>query len=79
MKFVHKKPLLCTVLIQNVKYHDVFNTENQIVIADIGHFESEQCIKEVFYEQLSKNFINFAILMADSDKSPTENYYRSDY
>lgn len=63
----------------DVKYHDFFNTENQIVIADIGHFESEQCIKEIFYEQLSKNFINFAILMADSDKSPTENYYRSDY
>ena len=63
----------------DVKYHDFFNTENQIVIADIGHFESEQCIKEIFYEQLSKKFINFAILMADSDKSPTENYYRSDY
>ena len=63
----------------DVKYHDFFNAENQIVIADIGHFESEQCIKEIFYEQLSKKFINFAILMADSDKSPTENYYRSDY
>ena len=34
----------------DVKYHDFFNTENQIVIADIGHFESEQCIKEVFSE-----------------------------
>ena len=63
----------------DVKYHDFFNAENQIVIADVGHFESEQCIKEIFYEQLSKNFINFAILMADSDKSPTENYYRFDY
>ena len=59
----------------DVKYHDFFASENQIVIADIGHFESEQCIKDVFYEQLSKNFINFAILKADSDKSPVGYYY----
>ena len=59
----------------DVKYHDFFNTENQIVIADIGHFESEQCIKEVFYEQLSKKFINFAILMAECDKSPVKYTY----
>ena len=59
----------------DVKYHDFFNTENQIVIADIGHFESEQCIKEVFYEQISKNFINFAILMAECDKSPVQYSY----
>ena len=59
----------------DVKYHDFFNTENQIIIADIGHFESEQCIKEVFYEQISKNFINFAILMAECDKSPVQYFY----
>lgn len=59
----------------DVKYHDFFNAENQIVIADIGHFESEQCIKEVFYEQISKNFINFAILMAECDKSPVKYSY----
>lgn len=59
----------------DVKYHDFFNAENQIVIADIGHFESEQCIKEVFYEQISKNFINFAILMAECDKSPVQYSY----
>ena len=59
----------------DVKYHDFFSAENQIVIVDIGHFESEQCIKDVFCEQLSKNFINFAILKADSDQSPVEYYY----
>jgi hypothetical protein len=63
----------------DVKYHDFFNAENQIVIADIGHFESEECIKEVFYEQLSKNFINFAILKAVCDKSPVLYSYRSEY
>ena len=62
----------------DVKYHDFFGVENQVVIVDIGHFESEMCIKEIFYEQLSKKFINFAILMADSDQSPVNNYYIAD-
>ena len=62
----------------DVKYHDFFGIENQIVIIDIGHFESESCIKEVFYEQLSKKIINFAILMADSDQSPICNCYIAD-
>ena len=57
------------------KYHDFFGVENQVVIVDIGHFESEMCIKEIFYEQLSKKFINFAILMAECDKSPVEYSY----
>lgn len=62
----------------DVKYHDFFGVENQIVIADIGHFESEQCIKDIFYEQLSKNFINFVILKAESDNSPVQHCYLFD-
>lgn len=54
----------------DIKYHDFFSAENQIVIADIGHFESEHIIKEIFYEQLIKFFPNFAILKADSDMNP---------
>ena len=63
----------------DVKYHDFFGVENQIVIADIGHFESECCIKEVFYEQISKNFINFAILKAECDKSPVVYSYNAEH
>ena len=32
------------------KYHQFFEAENQIAIADIGHYESEQFTKELFYE-----------------------------
>jgi len=32
-----------------VKYHDYFNYENQILMAEIGHYESEQYTKEIFY------------------------------
>lgn len=54
----------------DIKYHDFFLAEDRIVIADIGHYESEQFTKEIFYEQLIEFFPNFAILMAESDKNP---------
>lgn len=43
------------------KYHDFFNTENQLILADIGHYESEQFTKEIFYELLTKKISNFAV------------------
>ncbi len=51
----------------DVTYHRFFEAENQLIIADIGHFESEQFTKEIFLEQLSKNFPNFAIRIAESE------------
>ena len=32
----------------DIKYHDFFNTENRLILADIGHYESEQYTKEIF-------------------------------
>ena len=43
------------------KYHDFFNAENKIIIADIGHYESEQYTKEIFYELIIKKISNFAV------------------
>ncbi len=43
------------------KYHEFFDAEKRIIIADIGHFESEQFTIELIYEILSQNFSNFAI------------------
>ncbi|MCK7559738.1 Nif3-like dinuclear metal center hexameric protein [Chitinophaga sedimenti] len=44
------------------KYHEFFDAENQLIIADIGHFESEQFAVELFYLILTENFRNFAPL-----------------
>jgi len=46
------------------KYHQFFDAEKQLIIADIGHFESEQYTKEVFFEILTKKFSNFAIRLS---------------
>lgn len=52
------------------KYHDFFVEESQIILVDIGHFESEQCVKELFFEIISKKIPTFALYYANADKTP---------
>lgn len=52
------------------KYHQFFDAENKIIIADIGHFESEQFTKELFYELLTKKFPKFAIHLSEVNTNP---------
>jgi len=54
----------------DLKYHDFFSAENNIVLADIGHFESEQFTKELFYELLMKNFPKFAVHLSGVHTNP---------
>ncbi len=42
------------------KYHEFFKAENKIILADIGHFESEQFTKNQLVDYLTKKFRNFA-------------------
>ncbi|MBN4049624.1 Nif3-like dinuclear metal center hexameric protein, partial [Bacteroidales bacterium AH-315-N07] len=52
------------------KYHQFFDAEDKIIIADIGHYESEQYTKEIFYELLKKKFPKFAILKSEISTNP---------
>ena len=52
------------------KYHQFFDAENKLVIADIGHFESEQFTKELFYELLTKKFPKFAVQFSEVNTNP---------
>jgi len=54
----------------DIKYHDFFDAEEKIVIADIGHYESEQYTKELFYEILIKKFPNFALRLSEVKTNP---------
>ena len=42
------------------KYHEFFDADGQIIIADIGHYESEQFTIELLFEIISQKFSNFA-------------------
>jgi len=52
------------------KYHQFFEAEKKLIIADIGHFESEQFTKEIFFEILSKKTPTFAIHFSDYNTNP---------
>ncbi len=52
------------------KYHEFYKAENQIIIADIGHYESEQYTKNLLVEFLTKKFTNFAIILSDKITNP---------
>lgn len=52
----------------DLKYHDFQSAENRIILCDIGHFESEQFAKDIFYNVISKKFSNFACRIAEQSK-----------
>ena len=52
------------------KYHEFFDGENDIIIADIGHFESEQFTKDLIYDLLSKKFSKFAVRLSKVNTNP---------
>jgi dinuclear metal center YbgI/SA1388 family protein len=56
------------------KYHQFFDADGKIVIADIGHYESEQFTKELFYELLMQNFSTFAAHLSETVTNPI-NYF----
>ncbi len=52
------------------KYHQFFDAENKIIIADVGHFESEVHTKEIFYELITKKIPTFALQISDVNTNP---------
>lgn len=54
----------------DVSYHSFFIPDSTMAIADIGHFESEQYTKELFYEIINKKFPNFALRFSNVKTNP---------
>jgi dinuclear metal center YbgI/SA1388 family protein len=52
------------------KYHEFFDAEDRIIIADIGHYESEVFTKELLVEVLTKKFRTFAINFSSTVTNP---------
>lgn len=52
-------------LTADLKYHDFQRTDGRMVLADIGHYESEQFAKEIIFRAISEKFSNFACRISD--------------
>ena len=57
------------------KYHQFFEAEGQIIIADIGHYESEQFTKDIFYEIVTNKFPKFALRLSNLSTNPVRHLY----
>ena len=57
------------------KYHDFFNAERRIVIADIGHFESERFTMDLMAELIQIKFPTFAAHLTETVTNPITYYY----
>jgi dinuclear metal center YbgI/SA1388 family protein len=54
----------------DVKYHEFFDADNKILMADIGHYESEQFTIDLLHEILLQKFPTFAILKTGIETNP---------
>ena len=58
----------------DIKYHPFFDADGKILMADIGHYESEQFTTGIIYDLLIKKFSNFAVHLSEVNTNPV-NYY----
>ena len=54
------------------KYNDFFDVEDKILLATIGHYESEICTKEIFFDIISKKFPTFATQISNTNLNPVK-------
>jgi hypothetical protein len=57
----------------DIKYHEFFDANNRILIADIGHWESEQFTIDLLHDFLQAKFPTFAVLKTGKNTNPV--YY----
>ncbi|WP_020533488.1 Nif3-like dinuclear metal center hexameric protein [Flexithrix dorotheae] len=57
------------------KYHEFFDAEDKIIIADVGHFESETYTRDLLKRMLEKEFKNISILVSEVNTNPVGYFY----
>jgi len=54
----------------DIKYHQFYQAEGRLVVADIGHYESEQFTKNLMAQYLTKKIPNFAVRLSEINTNP---------
>ncbi len=54
----------------DLKYHDYYKAEKKILLADIGHFESERFTKNIIADYLTEKIRNFAVILSEENTNP---------
>ncbi|MGI8600747.1 MAG: Nif3-like dinuclear metal center hexameric protein [Chitinophagaceae bacterium] len=56
----------------DIKYHEFFDAEGKMIIADIGHYESEQFTVDLLHELIVQKFPTFAVLKTAVNTNPVQ-------
>jgi putative NIF3 family GTP cyclohydrolase 1 type 2 len=56
----------------DIKYHEFFDAQGKLVVADIGHYESEQYTVELIHDLLVEKFPTFAVLKTRINTNPVK-------
>ncbi|MBS1534360.1 MAG: Nif3-like dinuclear metal center hexameric protein [Bacteroidetes bacterium] len=67
-----KKAGADALITADLKYHNFYEAENQLLLADIGHFESERYTKNYIADFLMKKIPNFAIVLSEENTNPVK-------
>lgn len=54
----------------DLKYHQFYQGEKQLVLLDVGHYESEQFTKNLIFDYLTKKLPNFAFVLSRTKTNP---------
>lgn len=60
------------IITSDVKYHDFTTYGLDIIIADIGHYESEVCTKKIFSRIIREKYPDFVTYFAESESNPVK-------
>lgn len=52
------------------QYNDYYNINNKILLVVMGHYESEHCAKDIFFDIISEKMPNIAIYLSKMDTNP---------
>lgn len=56
----------------DIKYHEFFDAENQFMLCDIGHYESEIFTLEIFYDVIREKYPTFAVIFCKENTNPIQ-------
>lgn len=56
----------------DIRYHDFLDCGGDIWLMDIGHYEGEQCTKDIFYQIITQKFPNFAVRKSQCGSNPVQ-------
>lgn len=56
----------------DIRYHDFLDFGGDILLMDIGHYEGEECTKDIFYQIITQKFPNFAVYKSEKGVNPVQ-------